>query len=286
MHLRLPIAAGRFYPSQASECIELLDHLAAGLEPVPAIGAIAPHAGWIYSGRTALRSIISLAARTPDTVLIFGAVHVPMRAEASLFSDGDWQTPLGTASVDSKLGALVKRRQHVREDPESHRFEHSIEVLVPMLQRHLPGTPILPLMVRPGPWAEEVGRECARAAAEAGRRVAYLASTDLTHYGPAFGIEPAGSGPAGITWAKDVNDRRLIELIASGQAAQVVPEATLNRNACGAGAVAALLGAMGESGVHQFRELEHTSSAEVECAAGAAPENSVGYLAGVFVENV
>jgi AmmeMemoRadiSam system protein B len=286
MRLRLPIAAGRFYPSDASECVGLLDEMAANLQPVPAVGAIAPHAGWIYSGRTATRSIISIAAKKPGTVMIFGAVHVPMRHQASLFGEGAWESPLGAATIDSELADLIRRIPQVRDDPESHRFEHSIEVLLPIIQRHLPDARILPLMVQPGRWAEQIGRECAKAAIELGRRVAYLASTDLTHYGPAFGIEPAGHGETGVRWAKEVNDRRLIELIAAGQAAQVVPEAALSRSACGAGAVAALMGAMAESGATEFRELEHTSSAEVEHAAGGAPVNSVGYLAAVFLEHV
>jgi len=284
MPLRLPIAAGRFYPSDAPECVALLNEMQAGVEPAPAVGAIAPHAGWIYSGRTAMRSIVSLAAKSPETVIIFGAVHVLTHADASLFGEGTWQTPLGSAEVDRELGRLIGRIEHVQEDAEAHRFEHSIEVLLPMIQHVLPEVSIVPLMVKPGRRAEEIGRGCARAANESGRRAAYLASTDLTHYGPAFGIEPAGRGAPGVKWAKEVNDRRLIELIAVGRAMEVLTEAEQNRSACGAGAVAALLGAMGEVGAAEFRELEHTSSAEVERAAGGgAAVNSVGYLAGVFL---
>ena len=284
MPLRLPIAAGRFYPSDAPECVALLSEMQAGLEPVPAVGAIAPHAGWIYSGRTAMRSIVSLAAKSPETVIVFGAVHVLTHADASLFSEGTWQTPLGLAAVDSDLGGLIRRIDHVQDDPEAHRFEHSIEVLLPMIQHVLPEARIVPLMVKPVRRAEQIGRDCARAAKESGRRVAFLASTDLTHYGPAFGIEPVGRGAAGVKWAKEVNDRRLIKLIAVGRALEVLAEAEQSRSACGAGAVAALLGAMGELGAVEFRELEHTSSAEVEWAAGGgAAVNSVGYLAGVFL---
>jgi MEMO1 family protein len=286
MRVRTPIAAGRFYPSDAAECRHVLDQLLAGLEPVAAVGAIAPHAGWIYSGRTAARSIVSIAAGHPDTVIVFGAVHVMMRAETSMYGEGAWETPLGTVEVDAELAGRLALVSGVHADPEAHRFEHSIEVLLPILHQVLPSARIVPLMVGPGPRADGLGRECARAAAEFGRRVAYLASTDLTHYGAVFGFEPAGRGTCGVKWAKDVNDRRLIELIAAGQAEAVVPESVAHRNACGAGAVAAILGAMSQIGAGAFRELEHISSADVERAAGGGiPATSVGYLAGVFSIN-
>lgn len=277
-------AAGRFYPGDEIECARAADALFEGVEVRAAVGAIVPHAGWVYSGRTAALGVAGVAGSRPDTVVVFGAVHVPTVNEASVYAQGGWRTPVGLVKIDGELAERVGRSRHVVADAGPHRYEHAIEVELPLVQRLLPEALIVPIMVGPGPWAEEVGRECARAAADLGRRVAFLGSTDLTHYGPAFGFEPHGHGAAGIRWAKEVNDRRFVRLIERMDAGALVPEARRNRNACGAGAVAATVGAMCELGCERYEELEHRTSAEVERGDGGQAVNSVGYEAGVFVE--
>lgn len=281
--IREPAVAGRFYPSDPGECRRAVESMRRG-DPIPGtIAAIVPHAGWFYSGRTAALSIAAISQPPPETVVIFGAVHVFDPNLASLFPGGMWRTPLGELRVDEELARRVARHRPISVDPASHAREHSIEVELPLIRAYLGDVRILPIMVRPDPRASEIGRIVASEAAELGRRVCYLASTDLTHYGPNFGFEPAGPGEAGIRWAKEVNDRRLIRTVASLDAEAVVPEAAAHQNACGAGAVAATIAAARELSSVTFRELEHTTSAEVERRLGDRPRNSVGYHAGVLV---
>lgn len=293
--------AGRFYPADPFACRQAVESLFRDAAPTPRIGrpvagGVVPHAGWIYSGPTAARTVDALAVAPPDTIVVFGAVHVPDLNIASLYPAGHWQTPLGPVPIDEELATRVGRLRGVTIDPAIHAHEHSIEVELPLIRFRLPAARIVPLMLRPSGHAAEIGRRCAAEALALGRRVAFLASTDLTHYGPAFGFAPQGYGPAGVRWAKEVNDRRMLALVASADAAAVVPEAALHRNACGAGALAALLGAVRELGTLEYHELEHTSSAEREArrAAGAGSDsgapgavrddaaNSVGYAAAVF----
>ncbi len=284
--VRRAAVAGRFYPADAEECRRLLDALRRPAEATPAVGVVMPHAGWIYSGPTAMLGAQAVAAARPQTVVVFGAVHVPDPNRASLFGSGIWRTPLGELRIDEELARRVEKRSpDVTHDPAAHAYEHSIEVELPLLQYLLgDGFLLLPVMVRPGPWAEAVGRVVAREAGDLGRDVVFVASTDLTHYGPAFGFEPAGRGEPGIRWAKEVNDRRFIERIKKLDAAGVVPEAVEHLNACGSGAVAATIAAVREFGAQRYHELEHTTSADVEQKRGASPINSVGYEAGVFVK--
>jgi hypothetical protein len=276
--------AGRFYPAAASGCDALANAWLTDASVEPAMAGLAPHAGWTYSGPTAALSIKSISRFNPETIVIFGAVHVPDPNKASLFHAGQWRTPYGSLPVDEELAKHVARIRSVRADPSAHAHEHSIEVELPIIRRLLDDVKILPLMVRPGPWAAEVGRDTARAALDLGRRVVFLASTDLTHYGPAFQFEPQGHGTAGIRWAKDVNDRRFVDLVRQLEAEAVVAEARAHRNACGSGAVAATIAAAIEAGAVCYSELKHTTSAEVDAAAGQAPgANSVGYEAGIFL---
>jgi AmmeMemoRadiSam system protein B len=110
-------------------------------------------------------------------------------------------------------------------------------------------------------------------------RAVFLASSDLTHYGPAYGFAPAGVGPQGLAWAKD-NDRHLLDLVAAYWVERIVPEVRSRANACGGGAIAAMLSAAREFGATTAEVLRHTNS--FETLAGVAPQrasDAVGYAA-------
>jgi AmmeMemoRadiSam system protein B len=113
--------------------------------------------------------------------------------------------------------------------------------------------------------------------------VAYIGSTDLTHYGPNYGFLPEGIGQQGLAWAKDVNDRRLIELMRLMKAEEIVREASEHRNACGSGAIAATLAACKLAGAQQGVLLDHVSSQEVARSMQyPASDDAVGYAGMVF----
>ncbi len=281
--IRRAVVAGRFYPADEAGCLEMLRAMRreVRVEGDP-IAAVVPHAGWVFSGPTAALAYQVVARKQPETVVIFGAVHTLDRNAASLYPAGRWETPLGPVEVDAELASAVAEVPGVAVAPEAHAQEHSIEVQMPMIRFFLEGAKVLPLSVLPAEMAGEIGAGVARCVSELCRNAVFVASTDLTHYGPSFGFEPAGRGEVGIRWAKEVNDRRLIGLIAEMNATAVVAEAAVNHNACGAGAVAAVIGAAREAGAKRYVELEHTTSAERETDRFSSA-NSVGYEAGVFV---
>jgi len=274
--------AGRFYPADADDCARQIDQFTDHPDVAGAVGGVVPHAGWVFSGKTVGHTLGALRATDPETVVVFGAVHVQDRNLASVYSSGAWETPLGSVSVDDGLATALLQCPHATADPAVHRHEHSIEVEIPFIQHVFPQARILPVMVSPASQAAEIGRQLAQAAITLGRRVIVLASTDLTHYGPRFGFEPHGRGLPGIQWAKSVNDRLFVERVHAMDMGGVIPEATAHHNACGAGAVAAAIAAAEVLGAEGYAELDHTSS--VDCAAGGADVvDSVGYHAGVFV---
>jgi AmmeMemoRadiSam system protein B len=146
-----------------------------------------------------------------------------------------------------------------------------------------PEAKILPILVEPSPKAVEVGKAVARTVQGCGANVVYVGSTDLTHYGPNYGFVPEGKGEQGIRWAKQVNDRRLIEVIRQMRAEAVIGEVAENHNACGAGAVAATMAACQAHGAKQGALLSHVSSFEVgRDVLGHASNDAVGYAGIVF----
>ncbi len=282
--VRQPVVAGRFYPGDPVSCRAAVEQLLPKTPATPAIGAIVPHAGWFYSGATAALALAAVAAAEPETVIFFGAAHSVFEDDACIWPRGAWLTPLGQVPVDEDLAGAIVGTTHVSAGTRAHEHEHSIEVQLPILQVLRPGVRIVPIVVQPRLQAARIGREVGavvKAAAAAARQVAVVGSTDLTHYGPAYGFEPAGLGAAGIRWAKEQNDRRVIRLIEQLAADEIVSETAANHNACGGGAIAATVAAAVELGCTRYVELRHTTSAEV--AGEPDARNAVGYGAGIFV---
>ncbi len=296
MLIREPAVAGRFYPAEAESCRAELARCFGGpgvagasdLRPSAAekvIGGIVPHAGWMFSGPTAAAVIEAVAARrSPATAVIFGAVHVRHGPRASVFNAGAWETPLGPVPVDERLAERIASAGTLFEaDPYAHEHEHSIEVEVPLLRHLFPDIRIVPIMVPPTDHAATVGRIVGRICRDAQADAVFLGSSDFTHYGPSYGFMPHGTGPAALLWAKEHNDRRLIDLILAMQEEAVVPEARAHANACGAGAIAATIAASRECGATCATLLRHTTSAEVMRGRfDDAPHDAVGYAGIVF----
>mgnify|MGYP005839620671 CR=1 FL=1 len=288
--VRNPAVAGTFYPLDAAACRQ---QAKAFLRPAsiarsadqPLLGGIVPHAGWICSGAIAGQAIATLAKSSqPDVVVVFGAIHTPVRVDyAALDTHATWVVPGGQSPVHEQLQRqLAEQSGTFAFDERLHRFEHAVEVELPILQLAFPDAAILPVEVPVSGRAVEVGRQTAQRIQQSNLRAIYLASSDLTHYGPNYGFYPAGIGLPGIQWAND-NDRRLLDLVRKLAAEAIVPEVRAHYNACGGGAIAAMLAACLEHGATQATILRHTNSYETLAdVQPQLPDNAVGY-AGVVV---
>ena len=288
MMIREPVKAGSFYPGAADACsaaaakycrLEPADRPSAGT----VIGGVVPHAGWMCSGRVAGRVFAAMRSEpVPQTIVLLGAMHRVLGRRGVVFASGQWRTPSGTVDVDEELaGLLLDQSEHVLEDRSVHQDEHSLEVQVPFVQQVFPGCRILPILVPPVAVAPLIGEAAALAAEKCDCPVLVVASTDLTHYGPVYGFTPQGSGEGALAWAKDVNDRRVIDLVLAMKADAIVPEVAAHRNACGAGALAAAVAATKRMGATRGILLEHTTSREVLADRGF--DGAVGYAGIVFV---
>lgn len=294
--IREPAFAGRFYAAGAGACRAAVADCVRRASNPPVVGegatdadrvfgCVVPHAGWAYSGGVAARALGELAKRAhPDVLVVFGAIHVPGVGQPSVFERGAWETPLGLIQVDDRLAErLLGQTGLLRNDPHAHDGEHSIEVEVPLIQALLPETCIVPIMVPVDGHAAALGRAIGRTCRSYGVRAAFVCSTDLTHYGPSFGFASHGVGEDGLLWAKEVNDRRMIDLILAMEGEKAVEEAVTNRNACGGGAIAAAIEASKAMGSKRATLLEHATSYEIDLSIGQGrAHDSVGYAAMAF----
>lgn len=151
--------------------------------------AIAPHAGYLYSGVTAAHVFARLDV--PRRVVILGPNHTGRcRAPggASLWEAGAFATPLGLVPVDDALAqALLDECPLVGVDHAAHEDEHAIEVELPFLQLRRPDVTIVPLVLAWDGWEEArlLGESLARLVRRSAEPVLLLASSDLNHYEPA-----------------------------------------------------------------------------------------------------
>lgn len=284
-NIRMPAVAGLFYPGDPEECRRAASELFALAGPSiegPWIGALVPHAGWIYSGKIAAGAIANLkkAQPSPEVIVVFGAVHTVGGIAYGALDDHDaWQLPTGLSPIALGLQRhLLDAVPALRLDSRVHRREHAIEVIVPLLQHAWGDTPVLPIEVPPVESAAKLGHAVAAELKKMGTRALFIASSDLTHYGSNYGIMHAGEGQGALNWASE-NDRSLLEKIENLQEQEIVAETRGNRSACGGGAIAAMLGACTEMGAKESRIIRHSNSHEV-LPQGIA-ESFVGYASAV-----
>jgi len=228
------------------------------------IAGIVPHAGWAYSGRIAARVFKSIHDQgLRDTFLLLGAIHnLPERN--SVYSSGSWLTPLGEIEVDQDFaGVLLDNFQdELKDDSTAHLQEHSLEVQLPFIKYFFPLAKIVPIRIAADNRAASLGKKIADLMIKNKNKIAVIGTTDLTHYGDAYGFTPAGYGAKGLSWMRD-NDARIVNLALEMKAEDIVAEAGMHCNACGSGALAATVAIARSLGASKGVLLEYTTSHDV-----------------------
>ena len=187
--VRPPAVAGSFYPADPGALGALVDRLLAeasagrpggGGDGTCPKALIVPHAGYVYSGPIAAAAFarVADAASRIQRVVMIGPAH-------RVYVDGlAWpgaarlRTPLGELAVDVEA---IRGLPGVGAHPVAHAREHSLEVMLPFLQRLAPHAKVVPLIGSLAP-AAEVGHVLE--ALWGGAETLIVISSDLSHYLP------------------------------------------------------------------------------------------------------
>lgn len=277
--------AGAWYPRDAAACLSFMRE-APTEDPAltELVGAIAPHAGWVYSGKTALAALAPLGARhlNAELVIMFGG-HLAPRDLPRVLMEGQVETPLGPIEVDAKLAqSLAMVAECELESPEEYFEDNALEVLWPFVKHYFPGAKLLAVGVPPTEAAEALGREAVHLARRLGYQdIVVIGSTDLTHYGPNYDFRPAGRGFLALDYVKKDNDPKVIQKMEALDALGVLTTARQKHNACCPGAVAAAIGAAKSLGAKKGELVRYTTSFD-ERPSEPEPASFVGY-AGVVL---
>ncbi|ACM21356.1 MEMO-like protein [Geotalea daltonii FRC-32] len=241
--IRQPAVAGQFYTDDPDK---LRTQLKAMIAPAPfkerALGVISPHAGYMYSGAVAGKLFGEVAV--PSTVVILGPNHHGIGARAAIFPEGSWQTPLGTAPVNSSLATLIKKHSSIVEaDQKAHIFEHSLEVQLPFLQFLRPDVSIVPVCLgfRDFKSCLLLGSGIASAIRDYGDEVLIVASSDMTHYETAASAKQKDEQAINMVLALDAEGLLLVCAQKDITMCGVVPATVMLVAAKGLGATKARL---------------------------------------------
>ncbi len=151
---RQPAVAGQFYPSNPIELEQELKMYFAKA-PLPGgegdvVAIVSPHAGYVFSGEVAAAAFSQVdREKQYKTIFLIGSSHRNAFAGGSVYSIGNYITPLGITETDfATAQKLVSENSVLSFDPRYHSGEHSIEVQVPFLQYWLkPGFKIVPILL-------------------------------------------------------------------------------------------------------------------------------------------
>jgi AmmeMemoRadiSam system protein B len=273
--IRKPCLPVPWYPHDPETAAHFLEPFRPIEGAAGTCAAVAPHAGWYYSGTLAAMAAAALAGGTVDTVAVLGG-HLPGGSRPLFAMEDSCLTPFGEMEIDSELRDLVKKALGGQEDV---RADNTVEVLLPIVKNFFPGAKLLWARFPAELSSYEAGKTLAQAALSLGRRIKVLGSTDLTHYGSAYGFSPRGFGRGALEWVKTVNDRRFIEAVIGGDPREILDRAEREKSACSAGAVLGALGFAEEAagnGKPAGELLGYRTSADV---TGDSGDSFVGYMA-------
>lgn len=191
MKIREPAVAGRFYPATKEKLSLQLDEvlqkekqdIKLSLSGMQILGGIVPHAGYMFSAYQAIHffEILRHSSQKFDTFFIINPNHTGFGPEIALDENDYWKTPYGAVEIDRLFHGLLS----IPESADAHKFEHSGEVILPLLQYSLdyPFKIVPVTMYRQTP---QNSARLAKAIADANRhlqkKICIIASSDFSHF--------------------------------------------------------------------------------------------------------
>ncbi len=184
--IRQPSVSGKFYPSSKKGLKDQIKSMACqGVVPRDALGIVAPHAGYIYSGPVACELFSSV--EITDSVIILGPNHTGAGRPAAIYASGSWSTPLGDIAIDEEISeAICTKTKLIEKDISAHIHEHSLEVQIPIMQYFRADFRIVPIVLSGSSLKDyqKIAHALANVISDFNKRILIVASSDMTHYEP------------------------------------------------------------------------------------------------------
>src|SRR5690349_16948312 len=100
--IRLPAVAGQFYPADSRKLRATVEGFTEPAESpdnakIRALGCVAPHAGYVYSGSVA--GAVYRQLELPARYIILCPNHTGHGEPLAIMSEGAWRMPLGDVPI-------------------------------------------------------------------------------------------------------------------------------------------------------------------------------------------
>ncbi len=188
-NIKEPSVAGRFYPKGKESLRDLIHEIFKKeekkidfpLAKKEILGAVLPHAGYVYSAYQAVHFFALLKHNPVETFIIVNPNHTGYGDKIALDKHQAWGTPLGNVEQDEELiDKLDLTFSNI-----AHENEHSGEVMLPLL-KYFVGDNFKVVMItlsqQNSQNAAFLAKKIDLAAKTLGRKIMLIASSDFTHF--------------------------------------------------------------------------------------------------------
>jgi AmmeMemoRadiSam system protein B/AmmeMemoRadiSam system protein A len=168
------------------------DHTAmnAASNKADVLAVIAPHAGFMFSGKTAAYSYESARSKPVKRVFLLGPSHHVSLHGVALPQAVTFETPLGNLQVDKETIAELSSYPMFSVQPEIHRVEHALEMQLPFIRQTFGEVKLVPLIIGTLHDESEVRLIAEVLKGYVSGDDIVVVSSDFTHYGPRYGYSP------------------------------------------------------------------------------------------------
>lgn len=267
--VREPAVAGMFYPDSELKLRDQVNYLLSEARPDNQFnnvaGIVSPHAGYVYSGKTAAYGYNSPINKNYNTVIIISPSHREYFKGISIFNGDAYRTPLGDVPLNKEMiEKLISDSKIIFRGIQGHRAEHAVEVQLPFLQVMLKDFSIVPVVL--GDQNSNFIYELAdRIAPLINESTLIVASSDLSHF---YSKSLADKLDSIVEKNIENNDyEKLKNDLESGRC-----------EACGGGAIVAMMRAANLAGRKKSKVVARSDSGDV---TGDFSE-VVGYISSVM----
>jgi AmmeMemoRadiSam system protein B len=190
--------AGQFYEGIEAllkrDFSEMLDYASTQEKEeaeLPVRAVILPHAGYVFSGKTAFRTLYTARNRVFSRALLIAPSHRASFSGLACSGYSEYQTPLGPLDVDGEAVKHLKSSDPtlIFSSEQIHEYEHSLEVELPLLKYFFEDIKIIPFIC--GRINKSNALELVQLLMPYWKDdVLWVISSDFTHYGKSFGYLP------------------------------------------------------------------------------------------------